>query len=84
MKKREYSTSISAAMDDLKKFSKSLIEEFKVEGEKLLAEKIKELKESVAGDSTKKPTRKKAECMQTTGEAQTPKSPQLGMQYMSC
>ncbi|KAL8114611.1 uncharacterized protein LOC141666446 [Apium graveolens] len=77
MKKRERGTSISAAMDDLKKFSKSLIEEFKIEGEKLLAEKMKELKESAAGDYTKKPSNK-AECMQTTGQAQMQKSPQSG------
>ncbi|XP_074327667.1 uncharacterized protein LOC141665581 [Apium graveolens] len=76
MKKREYSTSISAAMDDLKEFSKSKIEEFKVEGEKLLAQIIKELEESAAGDSTEKPTSNKAECMQTDGQAEVQRGPQ--------
>ncbi|KAK1374377.1 hypothetical protein POM88_030570 [Heracleum sosnowskyi] len=75
MTKREYSSRITAAMNDLKEFSKSKLEEFKVETEKLLARKIEELKELAAGDSTGKP-RNKAECMQTTGQASMQKSPQ--------
>lgn len=76
------STGASVGMLDLDEFSKSLIEDFKVKSEKMLAQFKKDLRNVVATNSTETSTKNRGKHMSNTRQAQVQKSPHTGTQTL--